>query len=88
MFNVIYTIYIERNDRYGIKQSFKTESFGPFNSIEIAKNFMESLVSKKLIQLKKTSLIQLETNINRDRLSIIREFSSTYQCFDYCVTKI
>ncbi|MGL4991710.1 MAG: hypothetical protein ACRCYE_08540 [Sarcina sp.] len=88
MFKIILTIYTEKNDKYGTKQKFKTKSFGPFTSIDIAKNFMESLVETKIISLKKRSLVELETNLNRDRLSITRIFSSTYQCFDYCISKI
>ncbi|MGL4739355.1 MAG: hypothetical protein ACRC41_00910 [Sarcina sp.] len=87
MFNVIYTVYTERTDRYGTKQKFKSNSFGPFNSLELAKEFMESLALEKISYLKEKSFIQIETNLNRDRLSITKAFSSFYQCFDYSVVK-
>ncbi|WP_297522724.1 hypothetical protein [uncultured Clostridium sp.] len=87
MYNVILTIYSESTVKGGIKTKEKIYHKGPFNTFELAQDYMDIEVIKKSKNFIKSKYVSPECNANHDRISVANESNGYYKCYDYRIEK-
>ena len=88
MYAVILNVYSESGGKKGIHIKEKLYSNGPFISFDEAQQYMNLEIRKKQLMINDKTIMEIDTNVNRDRASIGFGSSMYYKCYDYHIKSI